>query len=433
MYPDFQYLLQSLTGRAMPEWLSIFKTFGFFVALAFIAAAWTSTIELKRKEKLGILRPTFRTIEMGKPVTSLELVLSALVGFILGYKIGGLFSNWAIVGPNPLGYVFSLQGNFLVGLAGALLLGISKYSEKKKQQLAEPVTKQVAVYPHQLMSEFVVVAAIGGLIGAKVFNAFETWDQFIKDPIGSLLSSSGLTFYGGLIVAASIFYYYARRHKIPFSQLCDSIAPGLMLAYGIGRFGCHFAGDGDWGIFNSAYITRPDTTLAVSTGKDYMSALHTGMGYFQSNFGSIGNVPSAHFLAPSWLPRWSVAMNYAHNVNNEGIPIVGCIGRYCSVLPVSVFPTSLYEALTCIGLFFVLWSLRGKLFRPYHMFGAYLILNGVERFIIEKIRVNYKYNWGFIHPTQAEIISTIFIIAGLSILLFYRKNSKQATVQLSDE
>jgi phosphatidylglycerol:prolipoprotein diacylglycerol transferase len=47
-------------------------------------------------------------------------------------------------------------------------------------------------------------------------------------------------------------------------------------------------------------------------------------------------------------------------------------------------------------------------------------LNGAERFLVEKIRVNYKYDWGFIHPTQAEIISFSLILLGISILLFYR-------------
>mgnify|MGYP006921736041 CR=1 FL=1 len=48
MYPDFKYLLQSLTGIDMPEWLSLFKTFGFLVAMSFLAAAWAIGSELRR-------------------------------------------------------------------------------------------------------------------------------------------------------------------------------------------------------------------------------------------------------------------------------------------------------------------------------------------------------------------------------------------------
>lgn len=339
MYPDFQYLFQSLFGAPMPEWLGIFKTFGFFVALAFIAAAWTAVQELKRKEKLGLLLPTTKTIT-GK------------------------------------------DGN----------------------------TKQVTIWPHERVSEIVIFAAIGGIVGAKVFNALETWEDFIANPIDNLFSRSGLTFYGGLIVATAVLYYYARRHKINFIHLCDALAPGLMLAYGVGRLGCHFSGDGDWGIYNTAYVTQADGTLRLATAADQNGILH-----------NINTVQHTHFVAPDWLPRWVVGMNYPHNIIGEGMRIEGCTGTYCTALPVAVFPTAIYEAITCTLLFFFLWSIRKKIVKPLHLFGIYLILNGLERFFVELIRVNYKYDWGFIHPTQAEIISTTLVLAGIGILLFFKR------------
>ncbi len=54
-----------------------------------------------------------------------------------------------------------------------------------------------------------------------------------------------LTFYGGLIVAGSILIYDTRKHKIDIRHFADAVAPALMLAYGIGRLGCHFSGDDD--------------------------------------------------------------------------------------------------------------------------------------------------------------------------------------------
>ncbi len=408
MYPDFQYLFQSLLGRPMPEWLSLFKTFGFLVALSFIGAAWATSQELKRKEKQGLLLPEFHTITVGKPVTAAELIISAVIGFIIGFKIGGAFGHFPQVSPDPMGYLLSGEGNFLGGLIGAAIIGYMKYAEKKKEQLPAPKTKRIAVYPHELMTEIVVVAAVGGLAGAKIFNAFETWDDFIKDPIHNLTSSSGLTFLGGLIVATIVFYFYTRKHHIPFRHMCDAAAPGIMLAYGVGRLGCQFSGDGDWGIYNTAYLTNPDGSLSAATGPG-QAAVHL-----------IGNAPSAFAPAPSWLPRWLFGMNYPHNVGHEGIPIHGCTGDYCSVLPVSVFPTPIYEAITCIILFFVLWALRKRLKHTLQMFGTYLIFVGVERFFVELIRVNYKYDWGFIHPTQAEILSVVLVVVGACILLFYR-------------
>jgi len=410
MYPDFQYLLQSLLGRPMPDWLSLFKTFGFLVALSFVGAAWATAQELKRKAKQGLLKPEYQTITVGKKVSLGELALSGMLGFILGDKIGGAFGHLAEISPDPMGYLLSLNGNFLIGIVVGLLFAGMKYWESKKQELAEPVEKTVAVYPHDLITEIVVIAAVGGLLGAKIFNAFETWDDFVKNPIRNLTSSSGLTFLGGLIVATACFYFYTRRHKIPFKHMCDAAAPGIMLAYGVGRLGCQLSGDGDWGIYNTAYVTDPDGSLRASTAADTARMAHM-----------MGGTEHAFFSAPSWLPRWLVGMNYPHNVGHEGMPIQGCVGDYCSVLPVSVFPTPVYEAIVCILLFFALWAVRKRFTRPLQMFGTYLILVGVERFFVELIRVNYKYDWGFIHPTQAEILSVALMVLGAGLLLFYRE------------
>ncbi|MFI5196025.1 MAG: prolipoprotein diacylglyceryl transferase [Chitinophagales bacterium] len=409
MYPDFQYLLQSIFGEPMPEWLGLFKTFGFLVALSFIGAAWATSEELKRKEKQGLLQAEIITVVTGKPVSPAELAISAIIGFIIGFKIGGVFGHFTTVSPDPLGYLLSFNGSFAAGIIGAIVIGGGKYYEQKKEQLPEPKTTQVALYPHHLITEIVVVAAVGGLAGAKLFNAFETWDDFIKNPIHNLTSSSGLTFLGGLIMATLCFYFYSRRHKIPFKHLCDAAAPGIMLAYGIGRLGCQLSGDGDWGIYNTAYLSDPEGTLRAATTTDTQHSLQM-----------IGGAPYTFFPAPAGLPQWLFGMNYPHNVGNKGTHIQGCVGEYCNVLPVSVFPTPIYEAIACIILFFVLWAVRKRFTRSLQMFGAYLIMVGVERFFVELIRVNYKYDWGFIHPTQAEILSVVLVLLGLGLLLFYK-------------
>jgi len=412
MYPDFKVFFESVFGTEMPAWLAIFKVFGFFVALSFVAAAWATVSELKRKEEQGLLLPEIIEVKVGEPASINNLVINALLGFILAFKVGGLFGHFAEISPNPAGYLFSLQGSFIIGLAGAALGAYSKYAEKKKILLPQPEIKKLAFYPHQRIGEILGIAAVGGIIGAKIFNAFESWDDFIKDPAGNLLNSSGLTFYGGLIVATLSLFVYARKHKIKFRHLCDATAPGLMLAYGIGRLGCQFSGDGDWGKYNTAYTTAADGSLQLAAkNAEVHSFVH-----------QLPRAQELFFQAPSWLPRWLVAMNYPHNVNNEGIKLANCTGDYCSVLPVSVFPTPIYEAVVCILLFVLLWRIRKGIIRPLHLFGVYLMLNGIERFFIEKIRVNFKYDLGFIHPTQAELISVCMFIAGLGILLFYKKN-----------
>lgn len=424
MYPDFHYLLSRLFGFEAPEWLGVFKTFGLFVALGFLCAAYVLQKDLKRKEEMGLLLPEFETIEVGKPASINELIISAIIGFLLGYKLGGFYGHWQEISPNPMGYIFTIQGNFIAGIIGALLFAYSKYAEKKKELLPEPKLKRVAVYPHQRLTEFIVIAMIGGLVGAKVFNAFETWDDFVRNPIENLIASSGLTFYGGLIVAGISIALYARKHKIPIKHLMDSFAPTMMIGYGVGRFGCHFAGDGDWGVFNSAYVTNLDASLRLAAPGEFVKALHGNLNYLNDlvhQFGSVQNIPHFYMPAPSWLPDWLFGMNYAHNVNNEGVPIINDLGQYHSVLPVSVFPTALYEAVTCILLFFLLWFLRKRVKYTLQLFGIYLIFNGIERFLVETIRVNYKYDWGFLHPSQAEIISSCLVIVGIFILIFSKE------------
>src|SRR6187549_3040313 len=115
---------------------------------------------------MGLMLPEFDTVEVGKPASATDLLVAGLIGFLLGYKIGGFVGYWQEISPNPMGYVLSLQGNFIAGILGALIMGYLKYAEKKKEQLPQPETKRIAIYPHQRITEFVVIAMIGGLLGA---------------------------------------------------------------------------------------------------------------------------------------------------------------------------------------------------------------------------------------------------------------------------
>lgn len=424
MFPDFQYLFHFLFGLDIPAF-SLIKTFGFFVALAFLGGAWVLTKELKRKEEEGFLSPEIVEEEVGKPATKKELINVGIIGFLLGYKVLGLIMNASEVANDPLSYLLSLKGNLLGGVAVAALMVYFRYSEKKKKATTKPSIQKVKIHPYQRVADIIFIAAIAGFGGAKFFNAFETWDDFIKDPIGNLLAPAGLTFYGGLITATIALYIYTKKKKISFKHLADAAAPALMLAYAIGRLGCQFSGDGDWGVYNSAYITQPDGQLTTATIEDFHQQIEKYPNYFKMFASANGQVPQIYTPAPNGLPTWLFAQNFKHNVNNDGIPIEVYSGNYNHVLPAGVYPTSMYEAVICFLLFLVLMGIRRKYNLPLQIFGIYLILNGLERFFIEKIRVNYEYDWGFIHPSQAEIISFCLIIAG--IFLFVKQKKKIAS------
>ncbi len=423
MYPNLFYAFRDLFGIEWP-WLKIIQTFGFFVALAFLAAAYVLTSELRRREKLGLLGPVEETIVEGKPASMGDMLLSALIGFILGFKIFGIFGNTS----DFRDYLLSAQGSVIGGIILGAAMAYYKYYTKKKKALPTPKQVKVKVWPHQRVPDFTIQAAVAGLIGAKIFHNLENWSEFTADPWGSLFSASGLTFYGGLIVAAYVIIRYARSKEINWKHLVDSAAPALMLAYAIGRMGCQFSGDGDWGINNSAYITNAAGKIEKVAPAQYQAALQQESEYFTRHFGSIEAVPHKYYAKPealSWLPDWFVAYNYPHNVVNDGVKLPACEGEYCSALPVGVFPTPLYEIIVCGAFFLVLMGIRRKVTTPGVIFGIYLILNGLERFFVEKIRVNTKYDIFGFHPTQAELIASLLVIGG-AVLIWYARKTKPA-------
>src|ERR1700743_78822 len=255
MYPNLYYSLKDLFGISLP-FLHFVNSFGFFVALSFIAAAVTLTTELMRKEREGLLYSRRELVMIGKPASPTELTLNFILGFILGFKLIGLFTADSALTNNIQYYMLSVQGNLPAGIILGLLLAGLKWYEKNKQKLPQPQEKKVRIWPHDRVGDLTIYAFIFGFIGAKIFNSLETWNDFVKDPIGSLIGFSGLTFYGGLICAALAIWWYARKNGITFWHLNDACCPGLMLAYAIGRIGCQVSGDGDWGILNSAYTTN---------------------------------------------------------------------------------------------------------------------------------------------------------------------------------
>jgi len=438
MYPNLYYVFKDLFGV---EWsgLMVLNTFGLMVAVAFIAAAIVLTSELKRKEKLGLLTPREEMITVGKPATPLELLINAVIGFIFGFKVLGLlFSRPDNV--NPQDYIFSGQGSIGGGLLLAVVLCGLKWYEKNKQKLKDPERRNVRIWPHDRVGDIIILGLIFGILGAKLFDNLENWDEFVKDPVGRLFSASGLTFYGGLIVAAIAICWYASKRRISIIHLVDAAAPALMIAYAIGRIGCQVAGDGDWGIYNSAYTLDKEGKIIVAQSHDFHSAIKNDSTYFLSGEApgedgklryvsdrkhqSLEAVQHAYFRGPSFLPNWMFGYNYPKNVNKDGILIPGDTDEHNRMLPQPVFPTPFYETIACSLLFLLLWAIRKRTKIPGVIFGIYLILNGLERFVVEKIRVNTTYSIFGFHPTQAEIISFCLFVSGICLIIIQARKYK---------
>ncbi|MGZ5202860.1 MAG: prolipoprotein diacylglyceryl transferase, partial [Telluria sp.] len=230
----------------------------------------------------------------------------------------------------------------------------------------------VEVPPQDIVTDMVMLVLIAGVIGARVFHIFEHLDEFAANPLAMIFSRSGLSIFGGLIFGTITGVLFVRRYKLPPRVLMDAVAPAMMLGYGIGRIGCQVSGDGDWGI--------------------------------ASNMA----------LKPDWLPTWLWAQTYDHNIFGAVIAAPG------------VYPTPMYETAMALACFALLWALRRHPFQAGWLFSLYLLLAGVERLLVEQIRVNPVLDFGLVHATQAEMIAATLIAAGAAGLAMLGRRTAPA-------
>lgn len=238
--------------------------------------------------------------------------------------------------------------------------------------------------PGELVGPITVMAVIFGIAGAKVFHILENLDAFFADPAGMIFSSGGLTFYGGFIFAGIAIAWYLKKKDVSVGAFADAIAPNLMLAYGIGRIGCYLAGDGDWGIC------------------------------------------SALANKPAWIPAFLWSETFPRSILGANAMVI----ENCPPWADGVYPTMLYEFAMAAALFGILWAFRRHSFLNGWLFGLYLVFSGIERFLIEQIRVNVEMTIFGITMTQAMLISALTVIAGVILLTFLtRKRTDDPAVE----
>jgi phosphatidylglycerol:prolipoprotein diacylglycerol transferase len=213
--------------------------------------------------------------------------------------------------------------------------------------------------PEEVASSIVVAGALGGIIGAKIYYAILMRDWHL------LFDRAGLVWYGGLIGGFIAGSWVIWRNKLNFLTAADAAAPALSIGYALGRVGCFLVGDDYGGPTNAWY----------------------GVAF------------------PKGAPPTT-----AEQLRRFGVSIDPSIPDY-QVL--KVHPTQLYETTAALVMFAILMRLNKRPHRRGLAWGLFLIMLGIERFLVEIVRAKDD---RFLGPfTVAQLISVVLVVAGVLV------------------
>jgi phosphatidylglycerol:prolipoprotein diacylglycerol transferase len=215
------------------------------------------------------------------------------------------------------------------------------------------------------IADMIFAAVIGGLLGAKLYFVV------ILKNYDALFTRGGFVFWGGLIGGTLAVMAVIKWKKIPMMRIFDVGGPAVAAAYAVGRTGCWAVGD-DYG--------RPWN------------------GFLSVAF-------------PNGAPA-STAANMAADFGVRFPP-----GTSPSEL-IAVYPTQLFEIALGLVMFGILWRMRDHKHAEGWLFGAYCVLAGLERFVIEFFRAkDDRFVAGL---TYAQVIALAFVCAGF-IWMYLRR------------
>lgn len=218
-------------------------------------------------------------------------------------------------------------------------------------------------------ADIVMAAVIGGLVGGRLWYVFVTgqWD--------ALFGRGGLVWYGGFFGGVIAVLGNGWRKGVPMRFTLELAAPALALGYALGRIGCFLVND-DYGVPSALpWAMRFPQGLPPST---------------------VGELSRAGVTFPEGMDALQV---------------------------VAVHPTQIYETVVMLGVFAWLWSRRTHGHGTGWLFGAWLVCAGVERFLVEFLRVkDDRFLAGF---TLAQATSVALVLAG--VLLLRRWSDRAAT------
>jgi phosphatidylglycerol:prolipoprotein diacylglycerol transferase len=201
-------------------------------------------------------------------------------------------------------------------LAAAYLLGLQFALVRARQRGLD----------RQRVMDLGIWIIVSALVGAKLLLLVVDFKRFtsVWDALGVMARSGGV-FYGGLIAAVAVAFWYMWRYRLPLWTTTDVFAPAIALGHAVGRMGCLLAG---------------------------------------CCFGRATSVP------------WAITFHSDAAATNVGTP-----------LGTPLHPTQLYDAGAELAILALLLATerRGSQFAG-RTFWSYLLLYGIARFIIEFYR-----------------------------------------------
>ena len=221
----------------------------------------------------------------------------------------------------------------------AVLTGIYlSLKESKKQEM------------YSFVSDLITYVIVFGIIGARLYYVIFNFDTYKYDLLSIFkIWEGGIAIYGAIIGGIIAIIYQAKKNNQSIIKTTDIIAPGLILAQAIGR----------WGNF-------------------FNSEAH-------------GGIVTYEFLKSLHLPKFII----------EGMDINGTYYH----------PTFLYESIWCIIGFIILIMIRKLTKRKKGIITySYFIWYGLGRFIIEGLRTDSLYLGSF---RISQIVSIVLIIIGI--------------------
>lgn len=224
------------------------------------------------------------------------------------------------------------------------------------------------------MVDVLIYGTLAGIVGARLYYVFSKWDYY-SSHLSEIpkIWEGGLAIYGGLIAGIVAAYFVCRIRKMNFWNLLDIAVMSFLIGQGIGR----------WGNFTNqeAFGTNTDLPWGMWSQKiadDIMSR--------QSFFADKGIT-----MDPS-LP---------------------------------VHPTFLYESISCIVGFFVLYIICRKARKFSGQIAlCYGVWYGIERTVVEGLRTDSLYIAGTTIRTSQALSAALAFVCAVLLVIFLIKYTK---------